>query len=109
VRTAVAAEYLEFCGQLESQVARVAVACGSAAEFLEDAIRLGCDTFVTGEARFHSALEARGAGVNLILLGHYSSERPAVEQLAKVMATAFSDLHVVASTVECDPLSVFGQ
>ncbi|HIE97529.1 MAG: Nif3-like dinuclear metal center hexameric protein [Fuerstiella sp.] len=107
VRSAVGSEYVEHSGSAGASVSQVAVACGAAAEFLTDAIRLGCDTFVTGEARFHSALEARTEGINMILLGHYSSERPAVEQLAKTLAVEFTDAEIFASSTETDPLSVF--
>lgn len=107
VGKAVGAEYVEFCGSLGSPVHQVAVACGSAGEFLADAIGLKCDTFVTGETRFHSALEARAAGVNLILLGHYSSERQAVESLAEEIARALPGIEVFPSRCERDPLSVF--
>jgi dinuclear metal center YbgI/SA1388 family protein len=109
VRSAVGSEYVEFSGSADAPVSQVAVACGAAAEFLTDAIQLGCDTVVTGEARFHSALEARTEGLNLILLGHYASERPAVEQLAKTLAAEFDGSQVFASRAESDPLSVFVQ
>ena len=59
----------------DKPVRSVGVACGAAGEYLADARAAGCDLFVTGEARFHTALEARAAGVGLILLGHYASER----------------------------------
>ena len=107
VGQAVGGEYLEFTGSLDSSVSAVAVACGAAGEFLSAAIPLGCDTFVTGESRFHSALAARTAGVTLILLGHYCSERPAVEKLAKILADEFGDTEAFASRVESDPLAVF--
>ncbi|MEZ6062505.1 MAG: Nif3-like dinuclear metal center hexameric protein [Planctomycetaceae bacterium] len=107
VKQVCGAEYLEFSGERESSVSTVAVACGSAAEFLRDAVRLGCDTFVTGEARFHSALEARAAGVNLVLVGHYSSERPAVERLAEVIGHRFPEIESFASRMESDPLTVY--
>ena len=107
VSAAVAADYLEYTGPAGVKVSQVAVACGAAGEFLADAIRLGCDTFVTGEGRFHSALEARSAGVNLIFTGHYSSERPAVETLASAIADAIADVKVWPSQVERDPLTVY--
>ena len=109
VRSEVDTEYLEFTGSMDAPVSRVAVACGAAAEFLADAIQCGCDTFVTGEARFHSALEARTQGINMVLLGHYASERPAVVQLAKTLAAEFTDVEVCSSGAESDPLSVFLQ
>lgn len=106
-RDAVSAEYLEYCGSAEARVSMVAVACGSAGEYLKDALRLGCDTFITGEGRFHSALEARQAGVSLIFLGHYSSERPAIEKLASILAAQFPSVEAFASRDERDPLAVF--
>lgn len=107
VKHVVSAEYLEVSGQLDSAVRNVAVACGSAAEFLTDAIQSGCDTFVTGEARFHSALEAQAARVNLILVGHYESERPAVEWLAEEIETSIPGLEVRASKMDSNPLQLF--
>lgn len=88
-------------------VQRIAVACGAAAEFLEDAVRCGCDTFVTGEARFHSILEAEAAGVNLILTGHYPSERPAVEELARKLSEQFPGIECFASEEDRDPVTVY--
>ena len=104
VRDVCQAEYVEYCGKAEARVERVAVACGAAVEFLDDAVAAGCDTFVTGEARFHSVLEARGKGINLVLMGHYNSERPAMESLARNLNSQFNELDVFASCTEADPL-----
>ena len=84
-------------------VSRVGVACGSAAEFLADAVGAGCEVLVTGEARFHAAVDARTRGMGLVLLGHYASERFAIEGLADVLGRRFSDLKVWASRDERDP------
>ncbi|MCA9071323.1 MAG: Nif3-like dinuclear metal center hexameric protein, partial [Planctomycetaceae bacterium] len=86
-------------------IRRVGIACGAAAEFLKDAHRERCDVFVTGEARFHACLEARSLGIGMILLGHYGSERPAVEMLANRLAHEFPQLNVWASQEETDPIS----
>jgi len=86
-------------------IRRVGIACGSAAEFLRDAQREGCDAFITGEARFHNCLEARDLGLGLILLGHYASERPALEMLADRLASHFPELTAWASRDETDPIS----
>lgn len=85
-------------------VQRVAIACGAAGEFLDDAIAARCDAFVVGECRFHAALEARAAGISLFVPGHFGSERPAVEWLAGRIADEFDDVACFASRVETDPL-----
>jgi len=94
-------------GTTEHSVDKVAVACGSGGSFLSAAIRAGCDTFVTGEATFHTALEAKANGVAMVLLSHHSSERFAVESLATTLASEFSDTTVWASKEESDPIAWF--
>ena len=91
-------------GRLLSSVQKIAVACGSGGTFLEQAVQIGCDTFITGETNFHTCLEASARDVNLILMGHYSSERFAVEQLAVQLAAEFNDAEVWASEKESDPV-----
>jgi dinuclear metal center YbgI/SA1388 family protein len=104
VRKALSVPHVQFVGDPERMIRSAAVACGSAAEFLPDAASAGCDVLVTGEARFHSCLQARETGMALILAGHYATERPAVEQLADHLARRFPTVSVFASLVERDPL-----
>ncbi len=86
-------------------VQRVAIACGSGGAFLGKAKARGCDILVTGEATFHTCLESRARGVSLVLLGHFASERFAVETLAELLGASFESLEIWASATERDPLS----
>lgn len=95
---------LQYTGDLTRTVSKVAVACGSAGEFLKDSQRAGCDLFLTGETRFHTHLEAEEMGMALVLAGHYQTERPAVESLAELIQSRFSELKVWASMNETDPV-----
>lgn len=97
-------EGLHIVGATENKTQKVAIACGSGGSFLSKAISAGCDTFITGETTFHTCLEAESSGVNLLLLGHYSSERFAIEVLAEKLSSHFSDMEVWASEKESDPL-----
>lgn len=85
-------------------ISRVAIACGSGGSLLPHAMELGCDLFLTGEATFHTCLEAETAGVSLLMIGHYASERFAMEYLASELAAAFPHILVWASEKECDPV-----
>ena len=98
------AEQYTHVGDLDRMCGTVAIACGAAGDFLPDAAALGCHVFVTGETRFHTCLEARSLGMALIMVGHYASERPAVETLARQLAAQWSPLRVWASGVETDPV-----
>jgi len=95
---------LQVVGDLDASVQRVATACGSGGSFLSKAAGRGAECLVTGEATFHTVLEARARKVGLILMGHYFSERFAIENLADRMAEEFSETEVWASEQECAPI-----
>jgi dinuclear metal center YbgI/SA1388 family protein len=96
---------LHSVGDLQKPITRVAVACGSAGEFLDVAITLGCECLITGETRLHTCYEAESRGVALLLAGHYASERFGVERLAAVLAQQFPAAKIWASRDERDPLA----
>ncbi len=98
------AEQFTFVGDLDQLCDIVGIACGAAGDFLPDAAALGCQVFITGETRFHTCLEARSLGVALVMVGHYASERPAVEALARRLADRWPPLRVWASRIETDPV-----
>src|SRR5262249_51119780 len=104
VKTKLAISNVPSTGDLQRPISRVAVACGSGGELLSAAIGKKCDVLLTGEARFHTSLEACAAGIALVLAGHYATERPAMEYLAGVLARAFPGVSARTSQAERDPL-----
>ena len=92
-------------GKVTHAASKAAIACGSGGTFLLAARRVGCDMLVTGEATFHTCLEAEAAGLSLLLVGHFASERFACEKLAEEIAGQFTDATVWASEREADPLT----
>lgn len=66
---------------LSKEISSVALCAGSGSDFIDEAIRMKADIFVTGEIKYHDALEAKWKGMDLMLLGHYHSERPIVAEL----------------------------
>ena len=104
IKPALQVSTVQFVGDLNRPVTKLGIACGAAAEFLRDAAQAGCEALLTGEARFHSGLEAEAANIALILPGHFATERPAMEQLVKVLQSRFAALVVQASDSEYDPV-----
>lgn len=105
VQDRLGARGVRYSGDGEREVTTVAVACGAAGEFLQDAIAAGADVFVCGEMRFHDILTAQASGIGVVLAGHYASERPAVEHLAELLAREFPKIEVWAARAESDPLT----
>ncbi len=97
-------QIVRYAGPSIHQCAHVGIACGSGGSFLQAARQAGCDSLVTGEATFHSCLEAESLGIGLFLVGHYQSERFALENLALTLQAEFAGCEVWASKSEADPL-----
>jgi len=95
---------LHVVGSPQSHITQVAVACGSAGEFLGAAIEHGCQVLITGETRLHTCYEAEARGITLLLAGHYASERFGIESLAATIARQFPAIKVWPSRDERDPL-----
>lgn len=86
----------ELCMGVSSheQVRKIALVGGSGGSLLDEAIALGCDTFVTGEFKYNHALTARESGINLLMLGHYETEYIVLAPLAEALQKAFPSLTV---------------
>ncbi len=64
---------------------KVGVCSGGAGEFAEEAKRLGCDLYITGEASWGETIMAENCGMKMICAGHYQTETFGVKALAKAM------------------------
>ena len=78
-------------------VRRVAVGGGACADMLQDALAMGCDTFVTADVKYNGFLDAKALGVNLIDAGHYPTEQVVVPVLAKWLASGFPKVEVLTT------------
>lgn len=99
------ASEVRLVGSPDDTPKKIAVGCGSGGDFLDKAMALGCGCFITGEMSFHSLLAAKARNVSVILLGHYSSEKFAMNLLAKEIDQHFEDIEALPSLIERDPLT----
>lgn len=97
---------LQIVGDPLGPVERVAIVCGAGDDFIPDARKAGVDVLLIGEVRFHRALEAEAIGLSMIVAGHYATERPGVEALARRIASRFPTIEAWASRRERDPLRI---
>ena len=75
-------------------VSRVAVGGGSCGSMLEDAMKLGCDTFVTADVKYDTFLLARSLGINLMDAGHFATENVVCPILAEFLRGRFPQIEV---------------
>ncbi len=80
-------------GDRQRRVGRVAWCTGAAQGYLEDAVRLGVDVYLTGEVSEQTVHLARESGVAFIAAGHHATERYGVQALGAHLARRFGLEH----------------
>lgn len=78
-------------------VKRVAVGGGACGEYMFEALKKGCDTFVTADVKYNTFLDARALGLNLIDAGHFSTENVVCPILADWLCKGFANVEVFQS------------
>ncbi len=71
---------------------KIAVCGGAGGEYIPEAAKAGCDTFVTGEAKHHEFLLAAEWNINLLVAGHFATENPVMAELQKQLQQKFPEL-----------------
>ena len=84
-------------------VKRLAVISGAGGSMFEDAVAVGADCLLTGEANHHHAIDAKRLGLSLIAAGHYATEFPVTAAVAEKLRAALPELEVLVSTENRDP------
>ncbi len=74
--------YLKVLGELQEEVEKIAVLGGSGGGYLESAVEVGAQAFITGDVGFHEAQKAKRSGLALLDAGHEATERPVLELVA---------------------------
>ena len=62
----------------QSKLKRLAFCAGSGADFLGDAQKIRADIFITGDVKYHSALDS---GIIMVDVGHFESEHSVLETI----------------------------
>jgi GTP cyclohydrolase I len=66
----------------KTKVSKIALCAGSGVDFLGEAEKIDAHAFVTGDVKYHQALESN---VIIIDVGHFESERPILKKIKKIL------------------------
>lgn len=104
-------ETVRVVGDRRGQVHRVALCTGSGGSLVEKAVQSGSDVFITGDVKYHEAQHAVEAGLAVIDVGHFASERIVVPVLGEYLrsraAREGAELELLAAAEESDPFWVY--
>ena len=84
-------------------VQRLAVISGAGGSLFEEALAMGADCLLTGEANHHHACDAKRLGLSLIAAGHYATEFLVTAAVAEKLRAALPGVEVLVSTANKDP------
>ncbi len=73
---------------------KIAVISGSSGDYIEEALKNGTDTLVTGEIKYHTMLECGEMGLNVIAAGHYHTEKHAAELFCDIIKKEYSEIKI---------------
>lgn len=94
---------LRIIGPQPETVENVAVFCGSFDDELDIIKSKNADVLVTGDIKYHTALDAREMGLCIVDAGHFSTERIILNKLKTVLTERFHGVEVICSSEEKDP------
>ena len=89
--------------EADHPVTRVAEVSGAGGSYWQEALELGADCLVTGEANHHAACDAKRCGLGLVVAGHWGTEHPIAAVLRSRLSQAFPDLRVETADADRDP------
>ncbi|MBI5577030.1 MAG: Nif3-like dinuclear metal center hexameric protein [Deltaproteobacteria bacterium] len=99
--------WIKVSGPRRKTVRRIAVVAGSGAEFAKAARDAGADLYVTGDVKYHQALEAAAGTMAVADVGHGSAERWILPEFRRVLSERFGKAMKVRVFMEKEPQRTF--
>ena len=80
------------------------ICSGAGSEYIEPAMKNGCDVFVTGDVKYHEAINAREMGMCVIDAGHFGTERIFADAFTELMySNEFTEVDFIISSIDTNP------
>ncbi|MCX7991188.1 MAG: Nif3-like dinuclear metal center hexameric protein [Proteobacteria bacterium] len=87
---------VRYTGDLNRKVKKVAVLGGSGSSFIKDAIRASAEVFISGDIKYHDALDY-GDKISILDVGHRASEEPVLFYLKEQISKEFKEVEFFIS------------
>lgn len=99
-------ENLRIIGEKVGVIKNVAVYCGSFDPSIISAVKAKADILVTGDVKYHDALDMVQMGMCAVDGGHHNTERIILPILKKKLSEKFQSINVIMNDVEKDPFKI---
>ncbi len=100
-------ERIRVVGELDREIEKIAVVCGSGASFINKVIDQGIDLLVTGDLKYHEAKEAEAQDLSIIDAGHQETEKIVIPYLCNLLADECRARDMQIELIEAYPAACF--
>jgi dinuclear metal center YbgI/SA1388 family protein len=85
LKRALGCQTVQIIGNPNRKIRRVAICTGAGTSVIRQLPPGGADLLITGEINYHGAVDAEVVGLSVLCAGHYETEAPAMEYLARLV------------------------
>ena len=97
VKKILCVERVRYVGEMEKQIATVAICTGSGGSLISACVKHNADVFITGELKYHEAQIAYQKGLSVIEAGHFETEKIFTALVLSFLKNQFEDIIVFDS------------
>jgi len=94
---------VRYTGDPLKKCTKVAVCGGSGGDLMQLAFEQQSDVLITGDVKYHTALDAKAMGFAVIDGGHYATEKIMIPNTAQYLRTKLADVEVVEESAGDNP------
>lgn len=88
-------DYIRLIGDENKTVQKVGLVTGSGADYAEEAFRLGVDVFITGDVKYHQAMEFLQNGWAVLDAGHFETEKVFSSAMKNYISKNISEMEAI--------------
>ena len=98
-------DHARYVGPKDLLINKIAVVTGNGSEFFQLAKSKGCDILITGDLKYHQAMDALDIDMALLDFGHYGTEHIFSKSVYNYINSISGDIEVLISEKNIDPFT----
>mgnify|MGYP000859192352 FL=1 len=98
-------DHARYVGPKDLLINKIAVVTGNGSEFFQLAKSKGCDILITGDLKYHQAMDALDMGMALLDFGHYGTEHIFSKSVYNYINSISGGIEVLISERNIDPFT----
>ncbi|NSW89979.1 MAG: Nif3-like dinuclear metal center hexameric protein [Firmicutes bacterium] len=107
IKKSLKTDCIRLIGNIDEKINRVAVFAGSFDETILKIMTGNIDILITGDVRYHTAIEMAEMGMCVIDAGHFSTENIIIPQIVDQLKNRFPEISITGNTMEMAPFKYY--